>query len=151
MNPIFRTNFKTASLLTAVLTTSLLITGCSTASKSSEQNVSSQTTTKSLTKPSITYLSNVTETSQRSADAWMTIAKKNYEAKRYARALRAANEALSIDNQRVEARQMAMLSVVKVMESNIDVYHDDLSMTKNEKATFKEALTNITTLSSASL
>ena len=151
MNLNFNTDFTTTGLLTAVLTTVLLFTGCSTTSKSNTPNVSSQTVTKSLTKPSISYLSKATETSQRSADVWIAIAKKNYEAKHYARALRAANEALNIDKQKVEARQIAMLSAVKVMESNIDAYHNDVSMNKNEKATLKETLTNITTLSSASL
>lgn len=151
MNLNFNTDFTTTGLLTAVLTTVLLITGCSTASKSSTPNVSSQTVAKPLTKPSISYLSEATETSQRSADVWIAIAKKNYEAKHYARALRAANEALNIDKQKVEALQIAMLSAVKVMESNIDAYHNDVSMNKNEKATLKETLTNITTLSSASL
>ena len=151
MNLNSNTDFTTTGLLTAVLTTVLLITGCSTTSKSSTPNVSSQTVTKSLTKPSISYLSEATEASQRSADVWIAIAKKNYEAKHYARALRAANEALNIDKQKVEARQIAMLSAVKVMESNIDAYHNDVSMNKNEKATLKETLTNITSLSSASL
>ena len=80
----------------------------------------------------------------------MTIAKNNYETKRYARALRAANEALSIDNERLDARQLAMLSAVKVMESNIDAYHDNTLMNSGDKAALNKTLTNITTLVNAS-
>ena len=80
----------------------------------------------------------------------MTIAKNNYEKKRYARALRAANEALSVDNERLDARQLAMLSAVKVMESNIDAYHDNSLMNSGDKATLNETLTNITNLVNAS-
>ncbi len=80
----------------------------------------------------------------------MAMAKKNYEAKHYARALRAANEALSMDDQNIEARQIAMLSAVKVMENNIDVYHDKALMSDGDKETFKKTLTNITTLTNTS-
>lgn len=153
MNHIYRTNLTTVGLLAVVLNTALLTTGCSTTAKEKPQNTRSQPTIKQLSAPPLTYLSGYTETSQnnqRNVEAWMTMAKKNYEAKRYARALRAANEALSMDNQMVEARQIAMLSAVKVMESNIDAYHSNVSMDKAEKATFKDTLTNITTLISTS-
>ncbi|WP_250162237.1 hypothetical protein [Psychrobacter sp. WY6] len=64
--------------------------------------------------------------------------------------MRAANEALSVDNERLDARQLAMLSAVKVMESNIDAYHDNSLMNSSDKATLNETLTNITTLVNAS-
>ena len=102
---------------------------------------------KQLSEPSLAYLSNGNKLS---SEAWMTIAKNNYEKKRYARALRAANEALSVDNERLDARQLAMLSAVKVMESNIDAYHDNSLMNSGDKATLNETLTNITTLVNAS-
>lgn len=149
MNPIYRTNFKAAGLLTAVLSTALLTIGCGTTAKQSKSQSTDQLVVQQLSEPSLTYMSSANErgnANSRSLEAWMTIAKENYEAERYARALRAANEAISIDSQMVEARQIAMLSVVKVMENNIDAYHDDVLMNSADKATFKETLTNITTL-----
>ncbi|SLJ84287.1 hypothetical protein DABAL43B_1089 [Psychrobacter sp. DAB_AL43B] len=154
MNHIYRTKLidnklTTAGLLSVVLTASLLTTGCSTTTKESQQNTDSQPIVKQLSEPSLAYLSDATEMSnanQSDVEAWMTIAKSNYEAKRYARALRAANEALSIDNEMVDARQIAMLSAVKVMESNIDAYHDDALMDSGDKTMFKDTLTDITSL-----
>lgn len=49
-------------------------------------------------------------------------------------------------DQLVGARQLAMLSAVKVTESNIDAYSDNAVMNDNDKARFKDTLTNITTL-----
>lgn len=151
MNHIYRTRLAptklvTAGLLSVLLSASLLTAGCGTATKNTQQPSVSKPVIKQLSEPSLAYLSSSAETNQRSSEAWMIIAKKNYAEKRYARALRAANEALSIDNKKVEARQIAMLSAVKVMENNIDAYHDDALMNSGDKATFKETLTNITTL-----
>lgn len=148
MNPIYRTKLApiklvTAGLLSILLSASLLTAGCGTTAKKSVQTMVSKPIVKQLSEPSLTYLSSG---NQLSSEAWMTIAKNNYETKRYARALRAANEALSIDNESVDARQIAMLSAVKVMESNIDAYHDNTLMNSDDKATFNETLTNITTV-----
>lgn len=153
MNPIYRTNFKSVGLLMITLSTALLTIGCNTTTKESQLQPASQPIAKQLSKPSLTYMSNANEIgaiNARNPEAWITVAKKNYEAKRYPRALRAANEALSINDQMTEARQIAMLSVVKVMENNIDAYHDAALMNSADKATFKETLTNITTLTSIS-
>ncbi|MEN6670380.1 hypothetical protein AAJP47_08395 [Psychrobacter sp. B38] len=146
MNHIYRTNLTMAGLLTVMLSTSLLVTGCSTTNKASKQNTSRQAMAKQLSEPSFAYMSSAGQAKQRNVGDWMAIAKKDYEAKRYARALRAANEALSMDKQNIEARQIAMLSVVKVMESNIEAYHDNSLMNAGDKETFKDTLTNITTL-----
>lgn len=146
MNHIYRIPLAKAGLLTVMLNTVLLVTACSTTTK---QNTRSQPVAQQLSEPSIAYLSSVTEADTakpRNLETWITIAQSNYDSKRYARALRAANEALSIDDNRVDARQIAMLSAVKLMESNIDVYHNDALMDNGDKATFKETLTSITTL-----
>lgn len=148
MNHIYRINLAPSGLLIVMLSTALLIAGCSTTTKN-KHNLPTQATVKQLSEPSIAYLSDTNEagsTYPRSLEAWLTIAQKNYDSKHYARALRAANEALSIDNERVDARQIAMLSAVKIMENNISAYHHDMSMDDNERAGFKETLTNITTL-----
>lgn len=158
MNHIYRTKLidnklTTAGLLSVVLTASLLATGCSTTTKESRKNTDSQPVIKQLSEPSLAYLSDTTKMSnanQSDVEAWVTIAKSNYEAKRYARALRAANKALSIDKGMVDARQIAMLSAVKVMESNIDAYHDDALMDSGDKTMFKDTLTDITSLINAS-
>lgn len=149
MSHIYRINLAKAGLLIAILNTALLVTACSTTTKERKQNTRSQLMAQQLSEPSIVYLSNANETENtnpHNLEMWITIAQKNYDSKRYARALRAANEALSIDNGRVDARQIAMLSAVKVMENNINAYHNDVLMDNNDKATFKETLTSITTL-----
>ncbi|MGP4120776.1 hypothetical protein ACT3N8_13265 [Psychrobacter aquimaris] len=147
MNPIYRTKLATAGLLSVLLSASLLTAGCGTTAKNNIQTTVSKPIVKQLSEPSLVYLSSG---NQLSSEAWMTIAKNNYATKRYARALRAANEALSVDNERLDARQLAMLSAVKVMESNIDAYHDNTLMDSGDKATLNETLTNITTLVNAS-
>lgn len=149
MNHIYRINLAPSGLLIVMLSTALLIAGCSTTTKKNKHNLPTQATVKQLSEPSIAYLSDANEagsTYPRNLEAWLTIAQKNYDSKHYARALRAANEALSIDSERVDARQIAMLSAVKIMENNISAYHHDISMDDNDRAGFKETLTNITTL-----
>lgn len=146
MNPIYRTKLATAGLLSVLLGASLLTTGCGKTAKKNQQTTVSTPIIKQLSAPSLAYLPDTTVADQRSSEAWMVIANKNYEEKRYARALRAANEALNIDNEKVDARQVAMLSAVKVMESNIDAYHDNTLMNSGDKAIFNETLTNITTV-----
>lgn len=140
MNPIYRTNLTTVGLLSAILSVSMMMTGCNTTGKKNSTSV------KPLSEPSLVYLDDG-NTPQRDFDGWMAIAETDYDAKKYARALRAANKALAIDNQAVAARQIAMLSSVKVMESNIKTYHDSASMDSADKATLKATLTNINTLS----
>ena len=140
MNPIYRTNLTTMGLLSVVLSASVLITGCNTTAKEEKSTV-----VKRLSEPSLVYLSGGNAV-QRDFAAWMTLAKTNYDSKQYARALRAANEALAMDNQSAEARQIAMLSSVKITESNISAYHNDTLMDSGDKARFKDKLTNITTL-----
>lgn len=149
MNPIYRIKLTGLNLLSIVLSTSVLITGCSVGAKESTQNIVSQPIVKQLSGPSLVYLADATtanNSSKSNPEAWMTIAKSNYELKNYSRALRAANEALSIDSQIIDARQIAMLSAVKVMQSNIDAYHDNALMNSHDKARFKETLTSMTTL-----
>lgn len=138
MNHIYRTNLKTMGLLSIVLSASMVITGCNTTAK--EEKVA---TVKALSQPSLVYLA---DTNPSDFEAWMTVAKSNYDSKNYARALRAANEALKFDRQAVEARQIAMLSSIKLTENNISAYHNDSLMDSSDKAVLKNKLTNITTL-----
>ncbi|MBF0658430.1 tetratricopeptide repeat protein [Psychrobacter sp. NG25] len=141
MNPIYRTNLTKMGLLSVVVSASVLITGCNTTGEKKSASAS----VKALSAPSLVYLSGP-NTVQRDFEAWMTIAKTNYDSKEYARALRAANEALAIDNQAVEARQIAMLSSIKVTEGNISAYHNDALMDSDDKDLLKDKLTNITTM-----
>lgn len=149
MNSIYRNNFKAANLLLLMFSTALLAIGCSTTTTENKPRQLSQPVVEQLSEPSLVYMFDNDEmdgTSPRNIERWVAIAKKNYEAKYYARALRAAEEALDINNQVVEARQIAMLSAVKMMESNVDAYHNNAVMEDRDKSTFKETLTNITTL-----
>ncbi|MGP5374173.1 hypothetical protein ACTXLO_13835 [Psychrobacter alimentarius] len=149
MNSIYRNNFKAANLLLLMFSTALLAIGCSTTTTENKPRQLSQPVVEQLSEPSLVYMFDNDEmdgTNPRNIERWVAIAKKNYEAKHYARALRAAEEALDINNQVVEARQIAMLSAVKMMESNVDAYHNNAVMEDRDKSTFKETLTNITTL-----
>ncbi|SJN35369.1 hypothetical protein [Psychrobacter sp. JB385] len=153
MNSTYRNNFKAANLLLLILSPALLAIGCSTTTTENKPRQLSQPVIEQLSEPSLIYMFDTNETdstSPRNIETWVAIAKKNYEAKHYARALRAAEEALNINNQMVEARQIAMLSAVKMMESSVDAYHNDDVMEDRDKSTFKKTLTNITTLVNAS-
>lgn len=156
MNYFNRTETHATSLLPVILSISLFLTACgSAANKDAEPVLSTPivtntaVTTTQLDEPSFAYLIDPTKLAnvrQLSSEDWLTIAKDNYQSKHYARALRAANEALSVDSKLVEARQLAMLSVVKVAENNITSYHDNALMNDSDKDKFKNSLTHITTL-----
>lgn len=155
MNYIVRISPNTKGLLVATFSTFLLTTGCGTAPKKvtsqvpSKPIVTSKVVPAQLSEPLSLYLFETTKVAKAdriSAEAWMTIAKSNYESKNYARALRAATEALSMDDQFVEARQIAMLSAVKVTEKNIASYHDNTLMNDEDKNRLKNTLTSMTTL-----
>lgn len=135
-------------LLSVVFGACILATGCGIGSKKKSQQTQPLVLSQ-LDSPSLTYLSGAIKldsNSEVTAEQWMTIANSNYKSKKYARALRAATEALSLDEQLVDARQLAMLSGVKVTENNIDSYHDNAMMNNNDKAELKTTLADITTL-----
>ncbi|MFT5120383.1 MAG: hypothetical protein ACI8R1_001543 [Psychrobacter glaciei] len=151
MNSIDCTKLKGVGLLSVIFSASVLLTACGGAAKKNTQplTVSKPTVAKQLDKPSLSYLSDAMKVDDGravTAQQWLTIAQSNYQSKKYARSLRAATEALSLDDQLVRARQLAMLSAVKVTESNIDAYSDNAVMNDNDKARFKDTLTNMTTL-----
>lgn len=156
MNYIGRIKPNTLGLSAVALSSFLLMTGCGVGArnkvdhKSSTTVVTNQaTSTSQLSGPSFVYLFDTAKADinrLHSAEDWLILAKSNYESRRYARALRAANEALGLNNQLIEARQIAMLSAVKITQSNIGSYHDNTAMSSNDKARFKDTLTNMTTL-----
>lgn len=153
MNSIYRNKFKAVNLLLVMFSPALLAIGCSTTTTENKPRPLSQPVVEQLSEPSLVYMFNTNEidsANSRNAETWVAIAKKNYEEKDYGRALRAAETALNTNNQMVEARQIAMLSAVKMMESSVDAYHDDAVMKGADKSAFKETLTNITTLVNAS-
>lgn len=136
-------------LLSVVFGACILATGCGSGSKKKIQQSQPVVLASQLDSPSSTYLSGAIKLDSNSkvtAEQWMTIANSNYKSKKYARALRAATEALSINDKLVDARQLAMLSAVKVTESNIDSYHDNAMMNNDDKAELKTTLADITTL-----
>lgn len=150
MNNIYATKLSTISLLSIVLSTGVLITGCSVGAKKTPQPISSPPLiAKKLQSPSLSYLPEVIavdDESQITAAQWMLIAQSNYQAQKYARSLRAATKALEFDAQSLEARQLAMLSAVKITETNIDSYQDDVTLSSSNKSELKTTLENLTTL-----
>nr|WP_317200875.1 hypothetical protein [uncultured Psychrobacter sp.] len=145
-------NSHTRSLLFVTLLSCLLMTGCSSFGKNKETQSTNRVkpTIIQLASPSLAYLSDpavkINNSRGMTAKRWLAIANNNYQAKRYARALRAATEALNIDESSNEARELAMLSAIKVTESNIGTYRDNALMTDKDRATFKSTLTRVTTL-----
>lgn len=142
------------SLVFVLLSTSFLIAGCGGKKAKSESKSivhPQRVVVTQLAEPSSAYLSdsaaNINDRSM-SAEGWMQIAQTNFQAKRYARSLRAATEALNIEES-VEARELAMLSAVKVTESNIDAYRDNTLMSDYDKTQLKTTLADITTLINA--
>ena len=132
-----------------LLAVSVLITGCGFGIKGFQSSKKS-TYVINFDAPSPTYVTGITAISrQLSAEDWLTIAKENYQEKKYARSLRAATEAFNRDDQLLAARELAMLSAIKVTQSNIDSYHDNTLMNATEKSEFKEILTRMTTLMNA--
>ncbi len=160
MNYINYVKLRTISSLVIILSTSSFLIACGSAAKKDAKPVLSKSvvtntviTKSQLDEPSFAYLVDSTKvgnTRLLSSEAWLTIAKDNFQSKHYARALRAANEALSVDNKLVAARQLAMLSAVKVTENSIDSYHDNTLMSNSDKDRFKSSLTSMTTLVNAS-
>lgn len=125
----------------------LVLTGCS--SKKQPSTTVSSTTVKPLASPSITYLSNGVNSNSNTAltaEQWLTIAKTNYESKKYARSLRAATQAVSLDSDLVEARQLAMLSAVSVTQVNIDSYNDNTLLNDQDRTELRDTFSHITSL-----
>ncbi len=148
MTLTYRLKPTKSSLLMIVFSACLLATGCG-GKKQQAKPASPVVLSKQLSSPSLSYLSNdMVETGSNSigVEQWMTIAKNNYESKKYARALRAATEALNIDNGSVAAREMAMLSAVRVTQSNIDAYSDNALLNDYDKAELRDTFADITSL-----
>ncbi len=157
MDNIRRNRPTTIGLLAVMFSVSVLATGCSSKTKTQSastviSNESQTSAIKQLAAPSLNYLlndTNVENASELDAEQWMQIAKRNYASKHYARALRAATEALSIDDEQIEARQIAMLSAVKVTETNIDSYNNNTLMNSADKVRLKSTFENMTSLINA--
>ena len=134
-----------------VLSMSLLVVGCGGGVKKKPQQTAVPMI-EQLEDPSLYYLLAPTNDSvgNMTVAQWTDIAKINYESMKYGRALRAATEALKIDDDAVEARQLAMLAAVKITESNVGSFHDNALMNSDDKAILKTTLTNITTSIGAS-
>lgn len=139
--------------ITIIFSACLLVTGCGGFGKNKNTEpvkLIQPTVINQLASPSLTYLSDpaieIDNNRTMTADRWMSIAQSNYQAKKYARALRAATEALNLDEQLMEARELALLSAVKVTETNISAYHDNVLMSDYDKAELKVTLADITSL-----
>lgn len=148
MTIIHRSKTRSISLWLVLLSASIGIAGCDSGKKNQAQtNLQTQPLlSKQLEAPSSSYLLAATDNNRPTAQQWLAIGNNNFQAKKYARALRAANEALNINSQMIEARQLAMLSAVKVTESNIGSYNDNALMNSNDKARLKNTFANMTTL-----
>lgn len=158
MNTTHQPKINSIGVLTIILGTCILITGCSSTGKNKKSQLAHQSTQQAvaqpivntqLASPSLTYILNTAEINDNrsvTAEQWLSMAESNYQSKRYARALRAANEALKINSRMEEARQLAMLSAVKVAESNVSAYNNKTLMNDKDKAELRDTLADITSL-----
>ncbi len=138
------------NLLLVAFSAVLLATGCG--AKKQVEPVAIATPivlSQQLASPSLSYFSSdmiKTGSSTVTFEQWMVIADSNYTSKKYARSLRAATEALNIDNESIEARELAMLSAVRVTQSNIDAYNDNDLMSDYDRTELRGTFADITSL-----
>lgn len=145
MIPISFVQYRNICWLCIGLTTSVLLAGC-TSSMKKDTSYAPSAARSVLTSPSLAYLTNEKDSEKVTAAQWQFMAKKYYQSKSYARALRAANQALGKNNQLVTAREIAMMSALKLSKNNVSVYHNNEVMAEPEKAKIKETLNDVITL-----
>lgn len=155
MNQSTSSKFSSYKLLIVICSACLSFTGCQSGSKTQapiggSDSLSQPVSSAVLNAPSMTYLlTGVVGDEQSntwSAQQWVDRATSLYQEKHYARALRAANIALTIDEELLPARQLALLANIKIMQNNIHTVHKNEAMSANDKADLKESLTMITSL-----
>lgn len=138
------------NLILVAFSACLLVTGCGGAKKKVKSVVSATPIlSQQLASPSLSYMSSDLEKAgdqDISAEQWLKIAQDNYDAKKYARALRAATEAVNIDNESIEARELAMLSAVRVTQSNINAYNDNALMSDYDRTELRNTFADVTSL-----
>lgn len=138
-------------LLIVTLSACLLATGCGGKKKRAEPAVLATPVVLSqqLASPSLSYLSTdllETGSSIVTFEQWMVIANNNYKSKNYARALRAATEAFNLNNESIEARELAMLSALRVTQNNIDDYRNNALMNDSDRTELRDTFADITSL-----
>lgn len=84
------------------------------------------------------------------AEDWLQSAQSYFDSHHYTRALRAANEALALDPDATEARKIALLSTIRIVQENSSSYHNKALINDSEREEIKEGLTSITSLINAS-
>lgn len=124
-----------------LLSSVVVLTGC----KSNPKHAS-VVVVPDFAEPSLRYMAQDTDPNDISAEQWVTIAQAAFAEKQYARALRAANEALRTQGDIKEARKIAMLSTIKITQDYSKDYHDAAVMSVEGSDDFKEDLTRVTTL-----
>lgn len=150
MNLNSRSNSIKFNLVLVAFSVGLLATGCGAKKQVKPEVIATPIVlSQQLASPSLSYFSSdmiKTDSSTATFEQWMVIADNNYTSKRYARALRAATEALNIDNESLEARELAMLSAVRVTQSNIDSYNDNNLMSDYDRTELRSTFADITSL-----
>lgn len=84
------------------------------------------------------------------AEDWLQSAQGYFDSHNYTRALRAANEALALDPDATEARKIALLSTIRIVQQNSSSYHNKALINDSEREEIKEGLTSVTSLINAS-
>lgn len=149
-------SFLPSSLLIVTCSACLLLTGCQSGPKAETSVLAIEplpqyVSPAELSAPSVGGLllgeAVVDEKSDDwSAEQWVDIATSLYQEQHYARALRAANIALDIDEALLPARQIALLATIKIMQNNSHAFQKNKAMSDDDKADLKESLTVMTSL-----
>ena len=139
---------RTISVAT-VLALSVTLTACGTMSKDTTTASSAQ-----VTLPTLSAAHLIPQTSEEatelSVEDWVQRAQNYFDSREYSRALRAANEALYLSPETTEARKIALLSTIRIVQNNSAIYHDKTLINDSQREEIKEGLTSITTLINAS-
>ena len=156
MNQSTSSKFSSYKLLIVIFSACLSFMGCQSGSKTQvslggSESLSQPVSPTVFNAPSMRYLllteaAGDEQSNTWSAQQWADRATSLYQEKHYARALRAANIALTIDEELMPARQLALLANIKIMQNNIRTLHKNEAMSANDKADLKESLTMITSL-----
>lgn len=123
------------------LSSVVVLTGCK-----SNPKQASVVVVPDFPEPSLRYMAQDTDPNDIKAEQWLSIAQTEFAEKHYARALRAANEALRTQGDLKEARKIAMLSTIKITQDYSKAYHDADVMSVEGSENFREDLARVTTL-----
>jgi|GEM_PF-4138823 len=135
--------------VTTVLALSIALCACDTTGKTGKTVSATQMSLPTLNATHLVPHLDKAETPL-SAEDWLQSAQGYFDSQNYTRALRTANEALALNPDATEARKIALLSTIRIVQQNSSSYHDQALINDSEREEIKKGLTSITSLINAS-